>query len=273
MKYRDLVCGSCFIEIAKRHDENGYLPHIRFEDVMSDTDQIHMMRLGRGIDIPTLLPNGGSVEQVATLLSNRIEKVIKKSISSQLSAIKNSASKPPPQPPHPTSSFKNNVQSTQPSATVDHITILDPKNELPVKRFCTHLVNKCCLPTFMPNYEGNRTKKSENSFNSNFLGLLIVYHMNGQAWVSKRGFDDEDEVGLFRGYERCIAKFEPNLYQQVTNGKEIRIKSLNAFCINTKHSAKIGTWDHDSSAKTGLFKKHYLILKRIGFPFDEGNHL
>ena len=76
MKYRDFVCGSCFIEITKRHDEYGYLPAIRFGDAMISTEKLRLMALGDEIDIPPLQPNGGSVEQVATLVSNRIEKVI-----------------------------------------------------------------------------------------------------------------------------------------------------------------------------------------------------
>ena len=58
----DLVCGSCFIKITKQHDKNGYVPRIRYGDEMITTHKLRLMTLERGIDIPTLQPNGGSVE-------------------------------------------------------------------------------------------------------------------------------------------------------------------------------------------------------------------
>ena len=143
--------------------------------------------------------------------------------------------------------------------------------EYPIKKYCTYLLNKCSLPAYMPNYKDNRRKKTEHSFNSNFLGLLIVIHMIEQPWVTKKMFNDPNTVARFHAYERVIRNGEPNLYQQITNGKPIRCMSLNNFCVNTRHNAKVGLWDQESSSKAGLFKKHHDILSKIGFPFSDND--
>ena len=144
------------------------------------------------------------------------------------------------------------------------------KNPFPIVKYCSYLLNKCSLPQFMPNYKDTRNKKTQYSFNSNFLGLLIVEFMTDQPWVPKNLFSDPNTCARFNAFERAIKEGKPKLYQQITNGKPIRFTSLNNFCVNTRHKAGVALWNQESSSKAGLYQKHYDILDKIGFPFKDG---
>ena len=87
----------------------------------------------------------------------------------------------------------------------DYSSILDyPINAtFCIKKACTTVLNKCQLPAYMPNMKAVMRKgKSDKSFNSNVLGLLIWLHMNDAIWVKttsldpdKNGENVEDFIG------------------------------------------------------------------------------
>ena len=256
--FRNFACAGCFDNLAVYADDPEFSPPkilckegLRFLDVFD---------AGPTFNVPECRISKHEGAAIVNFVGKEVRKIIRKEVKEGLKGLSIDGK---------TEAGVIEPEARIPEETTNYSSILDPKIEIPVLRFCTYLLNKCALPTYMPNYKDNRTKKTENSFNSNFLGLLIVNHMNGKPWVSRKMFDDEDTVIKFVGYESFIERSKPELYQRITNGKAIWYSSLNTFCVNTKHNAKVGRWNQDSSTKAGLFQKHYDILLKIGFPFVE----
>lgn len=261
--YHNYACAGCFDHIMDTFDARKFLPPIMNEEEDMEVKNMSESELGRLIDVP--LPHQRKKE--GKELSKMLAKEIKKSMADQFKKLSNELFGKMP------SSVLSQKPTPEEARNDDEIylQILDPKIEYPIKKYCSYVLNKCSLPAYMPNYKDNRRKKTEYSFNSNFLGLLIVNHMNNQPWVPKKTFTDPNMAARFIAYERVIQHGEPSLYKQITNGKPIRFISLNNFCVNTRHSAKVGLWDQESSSKAGLYTKHYEILNKIGFPFSDND--
>ena len=261
--YHNYTCMGCFDNIRGTYDLRKFLPPIIAEEEGEDmeVDKMTDTELGRIIDVPLPRTRKNEGKELSTMLAKDLKKGIAeefKKLSKKLLSTKSSVESEKPSP--------------EEAGDDDEIyrKILDPSISYPIKKYCTYLLNKCSLPQYMPNYKEKRNKKSEYSFNSNFLGLLIVNHMNDNFWVPKKLFSDPNFAARFMAYERIIMHGEPTLYRQITNGKPIRHMSLNNFCVNVKHNAKVCLWDQESSSKAGLFKKHHDILNKIGFPFADG---
>ena len=59
------------------------------------------------------------------------------------------------------------------------------------------------------------------------------------------------------------------MYNQMTKGKAIRYDRINQFCINSKYNASLGTWNQESTAKVGMYRKHKDLLEKIDFTFAD----
>jgi hypothetical protein len=159
----------------------------------------------------------------------------------------------------------------------DYSSILDLKRaEFDIVKACATVLNKCQLPAYMPNLKGiPRNGKSDKSFNSNVLGLLIWRHMCGVFWVKTTSLHPEKgshRIEELEGFEQYLWDNQAELMSQMTGNVRIKASSLNSFCTNTKHSySKHGLWNAQSSRREGVFEPHYNFMVKFSFPFE--NHL
>ena len=146
------------------------------------------------------------------------------------------------------------------------------RSDVELKVYCQCVLNRCALPTYMPNFPLSRTGKTA-PFTNNVIGLIIWKYIHGIVWVQYTSLNIENnpkDVANFLSYEEYVKMNEPELWHMTTKGKPINYSGLNAFCTNLKHKHKeFGTWNAKSISKYGIYERYSNLLERLGFNFSD----
>ena len=111
------------------------------EQELLDTEKMNEVELGQIEDMPIQIS-----KKSANVIVKDLKRSVEKSISDQFAkSIKKALTQMKTFIPSP------HVWNEDPSEVTDpdegYMTILDPKIDFPIKKYCTHLLNKCSLPT------------------------------------------------------------------------------------------------------------------------------